>query len=42
MARPHVADGETTSNMKSGCEYIEQEVADRRKGVYLQLVGWRG
>ena len=40
MARPQVADGGTAYNMEGSYEYIEKAVADRRKGVVLQLGGW--
>ena len=40
MARSQVADGGTASSMEGSCEYIEQAVADSRKGVVLQLGGW--
>ena len=28
------------SNMEGSCEYIEQAVADSRKGLVAQLGGW--
>ena len=37
MARPHVADGGTASNVEGSCEYIELAVADSRQGVVLLL-----
>jgi len=40
MARSHVADGATVSNMEGSCEYIEQVVADGRQGVFVQLGSW--
>jgi hypothetical protein len=37
MAHPQVAAGGTAYNMEGSCKYIEEEVADSRQGVVIQL-----
>ena len=40
MAHPQAANTGTASNMEGSSEYIEEAVADSRKGVLLQLGSW--